>query len=180
MSGKKPHLSLILNHIVSFMIIKAIESYSSSSSEYHTLAIYIWNLILRNYCNILIYLSKFLCFRSIGIKIIRLFENQEESLFLKNLSLKLSKKELKTTKKQNKSTKQLSSPNKKSNIPRIIIQLFILILSVDFEKLDDPKQRIEIINTIAKILKKTKTTDVPIYSLWLNDNGNSWDSGSGV
>jgi len=142
------------------------------SFPYTCLGNSIWTLFISGIINS-DYIGFFWNFLHIGLKGIQI------SHFL-NFRLLFTKKGLKNPKKLNKIEKTKSITIKVATISIVIITLILFKILKNFDKIYEPKQRIDVKNIIANLLFNPKNPSiVPLLSFRLNDKDFIWGVGLG-
>jgi len=133
--------------------------------------LFILDITLSDYLNLLGYIKKISNFMLSVIQIARFFKNLNIFSSFSIFSLLFPRKELKTTKKLSKITKKKTLINKIITLSSIIVQLLFIIHITCFEKLYQRKQQLSLLKEVAKFLKNHKNYPiVPLLSFRLNIN----------
>jgi len=165
-----------------YMIMKCITLFVNSvpylSLENAIWTLFILDITISDYLNVLGYIRKICNFILNGIPITPFFEIPKKNSYLSIFSLLFSKKELKTNQKQSKNSRQKIFTNKILTISSIIFVLLFFINIAYFEKLFKRKQQLSLLKVVNKFLKNTKNYPI-VPQLWLNDNEIIYNVGLG-
>jgi len=158
-----------------YMILKCITIFVNSV-PFISLGNAIWTLFIlditiSDYQNLLGYIRKIFYFGLNGIQNTRFFKILNFFSYLSIFSLLFSKKEHENTKNNYKNTRQKTFTNKILTISSIIFVLLLFINIAYFEKLYKRKQQLSLLKEVAKFLKNPKNYPiVPLLLFRLNDN----------
>ena len=152
-----------------YMILKCI-TILVNSVPYISLGNAIWTLFILDitiseYQNLLGYIRKIFYFGLNGIQNTRFFKISKKLSYLSIFSLLFSKQEL----ENNKNTKQMIFTNTIISISSIIFVLLLFLNIDNFEKLYKRKQQLSLLKEVAKFLKNPKNYPI-VPLLWLKDS----------
>jgi len=156
-----------------YMILKCITIFVSSVPYISLInaicTLFILDITISDYLNLLGYIRKIRNFIINGIQIPRFFKISKKLSYLSIFSLLFSKKELENNKNNYENTRQKTFTNKILTISSIIFILLFIINIDNFEKLYKRKQQLSLLKEVAKFLKNPKNYPI-VPLLWLNDN----------